>query len=65
MQAIDNVSLSVPEMQRANSDMISGIRKAVLEGDVDKALKYTNAFYPSVLKDNEHVSFRLKCRKYD
>ncbi|KAL5324183.1 hypothetical protein ACEPPN_008727 [Leptodophora sp. 'Broadleaf-Isolate-01'] len=40
------------------------IRKAVLEGDVDKALKYTNAFYPSVLKDNEHVSFRLKCRKF-
>ncbi|KAG4432636.1 hypothetical protein IFR05_011889 [Cadophora sp. M221] len=40
------------------------IRKAVLEGDVDKALKYTNAFYPNVLKDNEHVSFRLKCRKF-
>ncbi|KAL2073362.1 hypothetical protein VTL71DRAFT_10686 [Oculimacula yallundae] len=40
------------------------IRKAVLEGDVDKALKYTQAFYPNVLRDNEHVSFRLKCRKF-
>ncbi|KUJ18418.1 uncharacterized protein LY89DRAFT_48210 [Mollisia scopiformis] len=40
------------------------IRTAVLEGDVDKALKYTNAYYPSVLKDNEHVYFRLRCRKF-
>ncbi|KAH7356846.1 CTLH/CRA C-terminal to lish motif domain-containing protein [Rhexocercosporidium sp. MPI-PUGE-AT-0058] len=39
-------------------------RQPVLEGDVDKALKHTNAFYPNVLKDNEHVSFRLKCRKF-
>ncbi|OWO97480.1 hypothetical protein B2J93_9101 [Marssonina coronariae] len=40
------------------------IRKAVLEGDIEKALKHTNAFYPNVLKDNEHVSFRLKCRRF-
>ncbi|KAK0116986.1 hypothetical protein ONS96_012827 [Cadophora gregata f. sp. sojae] len=40
------------------------IRKAVLEGDIEKALKYTHAFYPNVLKDNEHVSFRLKCRRF-
>ncbi|TAQ88082.1 hypothetical protein B7494_g3622 [Chlorociboria aeruginascens] len=40
------------------------IRTAVLDGDVDKALKYTNAYYPSVLKDNEHVYFRLRCRKF-
>lgn len=46
------------------SDEGVGIRKAVLEGDVEKALKYTHAYYPNVLKDNEHVSFRLKCRKY-
>lgn len=41
-----------------------GIRRAVLEGDIDKALKYTNAYYPQVLKENEQVYFRLKCRKF-
>ncbi|KAF6816199.1 ran-binding protein [Colletotrichum sojae] len=40
------------------------IRRAVLEGDVDKALKHTNAFYPQVLKDNEQVYFKLRCRKF-
>ncbi|KAL0942450.1 ran-binding protein [Colletotrichum truncatum] len=40
------------------------IRRAVLEGDIDKALKHTNAFYPQVLKDNEQVYFRLRCRKF-
>lgn len=42
----------------------TGIRRAILEGDIDKALKHTNAFYPQVLKENEHVFFRLKCRKF-
>jgi hypothetical protein len=37
---------------------------AILDGDVDKALKHTNAFYPSVLKDNEHIYFRLRSRKF-
>ncbi|TVY31087.1 Ran-binding protein [Lachnellula hyalina] len=41
-----------------------GIRKAVSEGDIEKALKYTNAFYPQVLKDNEHVYFRLRIRRF-
>jgi len=41
-----------------------GIRKAILDGDVDKALKYTNAYYPTVLQDNEHIYFRLRCRKF-
>jgi hypothetical protein len=29
-----------------------------------KALKHTNAYYPHVLKDNEHVNFRLKCLRF-
>lgn len=37
---------------------------AILDGDVDKALKHTNAFYPKVLKDNEHIYFRLRSRKF-
>ncbi|KAL2758711.1 hypothetical protein ACRALDRAFT_1061838 [Sodiomyces alcalophilus JCM 7366] len=40
------------------------IRKAVLEGDIDTALKQTNEFYPDVLKDNEMIYFRLRCRKF-
>ncbi|KAF4996526.1 hypothetical protein FGRMN_4455 [Fusarium graminum] len=40
------------------------IRRAILEGDIDRALKYTNAYYPHVLQDNEHVYFRLRCRKF-
>ncbi|TVY92111.1 Ran-binding protein [Lachnellula willkommii] len=40
------------------------IRKAVSEGDIEKALKYTNAFYPQVLKDNDHVYFRLRIRRF-
>lgn len=35
-----------------------------MEGDIDKALKHTNAYYPQVLKENEQVFFRLKCRKF-
>lgn len=37
---------------------------AILDGDVDKALKLANAFYPNVLKDNEHIYFRLRSRKF-
>ncbi|KAJ9156493.1 SPRY domain-containing protein [Pleurostoma richardsiae] len=40
------------------------IRRAILEGDIDRALKFTNAYYPQVLKDNEQVYFRLRCRKF-
>lgn len=40
------------------------IRLAILEGDVDKALKSTNAHYPNVLKDNEHIYFRLRSLKF-
>jgi hypothetical protein len=40
------------------------IRAAVLDGDVERALKYTNTYYPHVLKDNEHVYFRLRCRRF-
>lgn len=40
------------------------IRRAVLEGDMDRAMKHTNACYPTVLRDNEQVYFRLRCRKF-
>ncbi|KAI9797219.1 MAG: hypothetical protein M1833_005628 [Piccolia ochrophora] len=40
------------------------IRLAILEGDIDKAFKHTHAFYPNVLEENEHIYFRLRCRKF-
>ncbi|KAJ8105068.1 hypothetical protein OPT61_g10403 [Boeremia exigua] len=40
------------------------IRAAILEGDIDKALKHTQAYYPSVLHNNENIYFKLRCRKF-
>ncbi|KAI9682153.1 MAG: hypothetical protein M1817_000207 [Caeruleum heppii] len=40
------------------------IRRAILDGDIDKAFIHTTAFYPLVLKDNEQIYFRLRCRKF-
>ena len=40
------------------------IRAAILEGDIDKALKRTHAYYPYVLQDNHQINFRLRCRKF-
>ncbi|CAE7219577.1 hypothetical protein PTNB73_09874 [Pyrenophora teres f. teres] len=40
------------------------IRTAILDGDIDKALKHTSAYYPSVLRDNENIYFKLRCRKF-
>lgn len=42
----------------------TGIRRAVLEGDIDRALALTKADYPNVLDRYEAVHFRLKCRKF-
>ena len=46
------------------ADCESEIRAAILEGDIDKALKRTNAYYPLVLRDNPQIYFRLRCRKF-
>ncbi|KAF2753113.1 SPRY-domain-containing protein [Pseudovirgaria hyperparasitica] len=40
------------------------IRSAILEGNIDKALKLTKTFYPAVLEDNETIEFQLKRRKF-
>ena len=42
------------------------IRRAILDGDIDKALKYTHSFYPHVLEEerNKDVYFQLRCRKF-
>ncbi|KAK4169198.1 hypothetical protein QBC43DRAFT_86702 [Cladorrhinum sp. PSN259] len=40
------------------------IRRAILEGDIDKAMELTDTHYPTVLRDSEQVFFRLRCRKF-
>ena len=40
------------------------IRAAVLDGDIDKALKRTQTCYPAVLRDNPRIYFRLRCRRF-
>ncbi|GAP84651.1 putative ran-binding protein [Rosellinia necatrix] len=40
------------------------IRRAILEGDIDRALTLTNTHYPQVLTNNQHVYFKLRCRKF-
>ncbi|KAI4717084.1 SPRY-domain-containing protein [Aureobasidium sp. EXF-10727] len=39
------------------------IRSAILEGEIDKALKYINAYYPHVLdrEENKDIYFKLRC----
>jgi len=55
-------SMSIKDDEDANNRQ--RIRRCILEGDIDQALKYTNAYYPKVLEDNEQVYFRLRCRKF-
>ena len=60
-----NVSGPTPtKMTHDTDDDIPEIRAAILEGDIDKALKRTNAYYPDVLRDNPRIHFRLRCRKF-
>lgn len=40
------------------------IRAAILDGDIDKALKHTKAYYANVLEDNPQIHFKLRCRKF-
>lgn len=46
------------------ADQTIEIRTAILDGDIDKALKRTRAYYPQVLQDNSQIYFRLRCRKF-
>lgn len=59
-QAIEGISVRDDE----DANKRQRIRRAVLEGDVDLALKYTTAYYPYVLREHDRVYFRLRCRKF-
>ncbi|KXT00316.1 hypothetical protein AC578_6463 [Pseudocercospora eumusae] len=42
------------------------IRRAILDGDIDKAMKYQTSYYPTLFEDdrNRDIYFRLRCRKF-
>ncbi|KAI5367460.1 Putative B30.2/SPRY domain, CRA domain, concanavalin A-like lectin/glucanase domain superfamily [Septoria linicola] len=42
------------------------IRKCILDGEIERALKYLSAYYPTLFDDerNRDSYFRLRCRKY-
>jgi len=40
------------------------IRKAILSGDIDRAISLTQTFYPTVLEKNEPIYFRLRAQKF-
>lgn len=43
---------------------IIDIRNCIFNGDIDKAMYLCNTHYPSVLKDNHFIEFKLQCRKF-
>ena len=47
-----------------STDLDADIRTAILEGDIDRALKHTTAYFPKALTSNPQIVFRLKCRKW-
>jgi hypothetical protein len=40
------------------------IRTAILRGDIEGAMELTDEHYPEVLRKNELIQFRLRCRKF-
>ncbi|KAK7204415.1 ran-binding protein [Myxozyma melibiosi] len=40
------------------------IRTAVLEGNIDRALKLAEHFFPKVFKEDPKILFQLRCRKF-
>eukprot|EP00127_Corallochytrium_limacisporum_P002705 Clim_evm14s136 gene=Clim_evmTU14s136 len=44
--------------------MRQNIRNLMLSGDFEEAIKLTEQTYPSVLKDNEELVFKIRCRQF-
>lgn len=49
-----------------NATQRQRIRKSILDGDIDKALKYSSTYYPHLFDQdrNRDIYFRLRCRKF-
>ena len=59
-----SVNVSVHNLVDASQADPSGIRGAILEGEINRALKLTDTYYPEVLSANPPILFRLRCRKF-
>ncbi|KAJ3300480.1 hypothetical protein HK104_000065 [Borealophlyctis nickersoniae] len=59
LQTGNRVSFDDSDLRRRQA-----ICSHILRGDIDAAISETNEYYPSVLRDNRHIVFQLKCRKY-
>jgi hypothetical protein len=66
MPSTDKVSATTAKyLTRLNTHRGSiEIRSAILDGDIDRALKDITMYYPDVRRKNENIYFKLKCRKF-
>lgn len=64
LDAANRQSMSLRFVLRLMHADFVEIRAAILDGEIDKALKHTNAYYANVLQDNPHILFKLRCRKF-
>ena len=63
LQAINRQSMWMSLFSITQLTIID-IRTAILDGDIDRALKHTSAYFLKALNDNPQIVFRLKCRKW-
>ncbi|KAJ6261718.1 hypothetical protein Dda_2516 [Drechslerella dactyloides] len=59
-----NLTSGVELMEDKDALRRQTIRAAILDGNIDQALKLTQTYYPQVLLRNEQINFRLRCRKF-
>ena len=59
-------ALQVDEEEDVHAVHRQRIRKSILDGDIDRSLKYLNSYFPRVIEDarNREIYFQLKCRKF-
>lgn len=48
----------------SNAHDTTEIRTAILDGNIDEAIKLISFYYPRVISENPQIDFRLKCRKF-
>ncbi|PPJ51286.1 hypothetical protein CBER1_08927 [Cercospora berteroae] len=66
-QAFDGPSqpLRVSSEDDQHANHRQRIRRSILDGDIDRALKYLSAYYQNLFGErNRDIYFRLRCRKY-
>ncbi|KAK9476700.1 concanavalin A-like lectin/glucanase domain-containing protein [Lipomyces japonicus] len=59
--SLTSITTAEENIEAANRQLI---RSAILEGNIDRALKLTNTFYPTVFEQNPHILFQLQCRRF-